>query len=70
MSNLIDSGWAAWLPFELIDALEARSGRSADRRALRKRLERWAQRVRRGALGAVPPGLPVPHRPARETPGG
>src|SRR6478735_8881360 len=40
MSNLIDSGWAAWLPFELIDALEARSGRSADRRALRERLER------------------------------
>ena len=40
MSNLIDSGWAAWLPFELIEALEARSGRSADRRALRERLER------------------------------
>jgi hypothetical protein len=40
MSNLIDTGWAAWLPFELIEALEARSGRSADRRALRERLER------------------------------
>src|SRR2546430_14833505 len=40
MANLIDSGWAAWLPFELIDALEARAGRSAERRAFRKRLER------------------------------
>jgi hypothetical protein len=40
MSNLIDSGWAAWLPFELIEALEARSGRSADRRTLRERLAR------------------------------
>ncbi len=40
MSNLIDSGWAAWLPFELIDALEARSGNSAQRRAFRQRLER------------------------------
>ncbi|HEY0388991.1 MAG TPA: SEC-C metal-binding domain-containing protein [Gaiellales bacterium] len=40
MSNLIDSGWAAWLPNELLDALEARSGGSAARRELRKRLER------------------------------
>jgi uncharacterized protein YecA (UPF0149 family) len=40
MSNLIDSGWAAWLPFELVQALEARSGGSAARRELRKRLER------------------------------
>jgi hypothetical protein len=40
VSNLIDSGWAAWLPFELIDALEAREGNSAQRRALRTRLER------------------------------
>ena len=40
MANLIDSGWAAWLPFELIAALEARAGRSADRRELRRRLER------------------------------
>jgi hypothetical protein len=40
MANLIDSGWAAWLPFELLDALEARAGRSAERRAFRKRLER------------------------------
>jgi uncharacterized protein YecA (UPF0149 family) len=40
VSNLIDSGWAAWLPFELIDALEARGGNSAQRRALRTRLER------------------------------
>jgi uncharacterized protein YecA (UPF0149 family) len=40
MSNLIDSGWAAWLPFELVEALEARSGGSAARRQLRTRLER------------------------------
>ncbi len=39
MSNLIDSGWAAWLPFELLQTLEARSGGSAARRALRTRLE-------------------------------
>ena len=40
MSNLIDSGWATWLPFELIEAYEARSGGSAARRDLRRRLER------------------------------
>ena len=40
MSNLIDSGWAAWLPHELVEALEARSGGSAARRELRRRLER------------------------------
>jgi hypothetical protein len=40
VANLIDSGWAAWLPFELIDALNARDGRSAERRTFRKRLER------------------------------
>jgi uncharacterized protein YecA (UPF0149 family) len=38
MSNLIDSGWAAWLPFELLETLEARG--SAARRDLRRRLER------------------------------
>ena len=40
MSNLIDSGWAAWLPFELIEAYDARSGGSAARRQLRQRLQR------------------------------
>ncbi len=40
MSNLIDSGWAAWLPNELIDALEAMHGGSARRREFRRRLER------------------------------
>jgi uncharacterized protein YecA (UPF0149 family) len=40
VSNLIDSGWAAWLPFELIQTLEARAGGSAARQELRKRLER------------------------------
>jgi uncharacterized protein YecA (UPF0149 family) len=40
VSNLIDTGWAAWLPFELLEAYEARSGGSAARRELRRRLER------------------------------
>jgi uncharacterized protein YecA (UPF0149 family) len=40
VTNLVDSGWAAWLPFELLEALEARDGGSAQRRALRQRLER------------------------------
>jgi uncharacterized protein YecA (UPF0149 family) len=40
VSNLIDSGWAAWLPFELLEALEAPAGGSAARRQLRLRLER------------------------------
>ncbi|HET6174298.1 MAG TPA: SEC-C domain-containing protein [Gaiellales bacterium] len=48
--SLIDTGWAAWLPFELTAALEALSGGSAARRALRQQLaaardeagrERW-----------------------------
>jgi len=37
--SLIDSGWAAWLPNELLDAHAAQLGGSADRRAFRKRLE-------------------------------
>jgi uncharacterized protein YecA (UPF0149 family) len=40
VSNLIDSGWAAWLPNELLETLEARQGGSAARRELRRRLER------------------------------
>jgi SEC-C motif-containing protein len=48
--SLIDTGWAAWLPFELTAALEALSGGSPARRALRRQLaaerdeasrERW-----------------------------
>ncbi len=48
--SLIDSGWAAWLPFELSAALEALSGGAPARRALRRQLaaerdeasrERW-----------------------------
>src|SRR5215217_207073 len=48
--SLIDTGWAAWLPFELTAALEALSGGSPARRALRQQLaaerddasrERW-----------------------------
>jgi len=45
VANLIDSGWAAWLPFELIDALTARDGGSAERRAFRRRLERPPEAV-------------------------
>ena len=48
--SLIDSGWAAWLPFELTAALDALSGGSPARRTLRQMLaaerdeasrERW-----------------------------
>jgi hypothetical protein len=48
--SLIDSGWAAWLPFELTAALDALTGGSPARRALRQQLaaerdeagrERW-----------------------------
>ena len=48
--SLIDSGWAAWLPFELTGALDALSGGSPARRAFRQLLaaerdeasrERW-----------------------------
>src|SRR4051794_39122000 len=40
MQGLVDSGWAAWLPFELLDALAAAGGGSAERRTLRQRVER------------------------------
>src|SRR5438105_5500999 len=36
--GLIDSGWAAWLPAELLDALETLPGTAAPRRALARRL--------------------------------
>jgi SEC-C motif len=48
--SLIDTGWSAWLPFELTAALEALSGGSPARRAFRQQLaaerdeasrERW-----------------------------
>ena len=48
--SLIDSGWAAWLPFELTAALDALSGGSPARRSFRQQLaaerdeasrERW-----------------------------
>jgi hypothetical protein len=48
--SLIDTGWAAWLPFELSAALDALSGGSPARRAFRQQLaaerddasrERW-----------------------------
>jgi len=50
MAGLIDSGWAAWLPAELVAAFEALDANAAGRRAFAKRLaegpdaparERW-----------------------------
>jgi hypothetical protein len=38
--GVVDSGWAAWLPLELLEALEALSGGAPARRALRQRLAR------------------------------
>ena len=50
MAGLIDSGWAAWLPSELIDAMDKLQANAAGKRAFAKRLadgpnaadrERW-----------------------------
>jgi SEC-C motif len=50
VAGLIDSGWAAWLPSELIAAMEALNANAAGKRAFAKRLadgpddadrERW-----------------------------
>ena len=50
MAGLIDSGWAAWLPSELVAAMEALEANAAGKRAFAKRLadgpddaarERW-----------------------------
>src|SRR5205809_5655464 len=50
MAGLIDSGWAVWLPQELVAAMEALDANAAGRRAFAKRLaegpdgaarERW-----------------------------
>ena len=50
MAGLIDSGWAAWLPSELVAAMEALNAIAAGKRAFAKRLadgpdeaarERW-----------------------------
>jgi hypothetical protein len=50
VAGLIDSGWAAWLPSELIDAMDALQANAAGKRAFAKRLadgpdaadrERW-----------------------------
>src|SRR4029079_17886775 len=38
VGGLIDSGWAAWLPSELVAAMDARAGTAAARRAFAKRL--------------------------------
>jgi hypothetical protein len=62
--SLIDTGWAAWLPFELLEAHDALSGGSAARRALERRLaagpdEAAAERWERFRLVA-PSRLDVP----------
>jgi len=50
VAGLIDSGWAAWLPLEMVAAMEALDANAAGRRAFAKRLaegpdtaarERW-----------------------------
>jgi len=38
VGSLIDSGWAAWLPSELVAAMEALAGNAAAKRAFAKRL--------------------------------
>ena len=38
MAGLIDSGWAAWLPPELVGAMEALDANAAGKRAFAKRL--------------------------------
>jgi SEC-C motif len=52
MGGLIDSGWAAWLPSELVAAMQALDGNAAGKRAFAKRLangpddaarDRWAR---------------------------
>jgi SEC-C motif len=52
VGGLIDSGWAAWLPSELVAAMDALAGNAAARRAFAKRLangpdgadrERWSR---------------------------
>ena len=40
VSNLIDSGWAAWLPFELLSPGQPGSGGAPPRGELRRRLAR------------------------------
>jgi SEC-C motif len=72
MANLIDSGWAAWLPFELVEALEARGGGSAARRALRTRLARGPseadrERWERFAL-VCPSRIDLPEQEALDEP--
>jgi SEC-C motif len=46
--SLIDTGWAAWLPFELTAALEALSGGAPARRALRQQLASEPDEAARG----------------------
>jgi hypothetical protein len=47
VSNLIDSGWAAWLPSELTDVYEARGASASARRAIAKRLAEGPDAERR-----------------------
>jgi hypothetical protein len=47
VSNLIDSGWAAWLPTELTEVYEARGASASARRAVAKRLAEGPDAARR-----------------------
>ena len=67
MADLIDSGWAAWLPRELTAALEALAGGPPARRAFRLLLERDPDDDRRARWErfrlVAPSRLDVPYEP-------
>src|SRR5689334_962975 len=70
--SLIDSGWAAWLPFELLEAYDAIGAGGAARRKLERRLEQppdeaSLERWERFRLVA-PSRLDVPATPEGLTP--
>ena len=67
MSGIVDSGWAAWLPFELLAGLEALSTGATGRRRFRdllasppsaERVERWDR-----FLLVVPSRIDIPTSP-------
>jgi hypothetical protein len=67
MSGIVDSGWAAWLPFELLSGLEALSTGAAGRRRLRdllasepddERVDRWER-----FLLVLPSRIDLPRSP-------
>ncbi len=67
VSELIDSGWAAWLPEELRAGLDALAGGSPARRQFRRLLEREPDEARRARWErfrlVAPSRLDVPHEP-------